>query len=102
MQLLGGLNLETAEVALGARTDPESHAARSITEFEIIHNQTGLAGAVDIQAGLSAFDRNAVSGPDTRLEVYVTLVLLRLLLAGHREAEFRMRAVLRGMIAADL
>src|SRR5712692_854425 len=100
--LLSGLNLETGEIAFGAWTDPKGHAARGITQFEIIHNQTGLAGAVDIQAGLRAFDRDAVAGPDTRLEVYVTLVFLRRLLAGHREAEFRVRAVLRGMIAADL
>ncbi len=47
-----GLDLETGEITFGARSDPEGHAARGITEFEIIHNQTGLAGAVDIQAGL--------------------------------------------------
>src|SRR5260221_8116701 len=100
--LLCGLDFETAEVTFGARTDPQSHAARSITEFEIIHNKAGLAGAVDIQAGLRAFDRDAITGPDARLEVHVTLVLLRRLLPGHGEAEFRVRAVLRRMIAADL
>src|SRR5260370_7303158 len=50
-QLLSGLDLETGEITFGAWSDPEGHAARGITKFEIIHNQTGLAGAVDIQAG---------------------------------------------------
>src|SRR5260370_16308836 len=60
MQLLSGLDLETGEIAFGAWSDPEGHAPRGITEFEIIHNQTGLAGALDIQAGLFPFHPHAV------------------------------------------
>src|SRR5260370_34581348 len=85
-QLLSGLDLETGEITFRAWSDREGHAARGITEFEIIHNQTGLAGAVDIQASLCPFDRDAVTGPDARLEVHVTLILFRCLLAGGREA----------------
>src|SRR5216684_5569789 len=75
MQLLSGLDLKTGEVAFGARTDPEGNTARGIAEFQVIHNQTGLAGAVDIQPGLRAFDRDAIAGPDARLEVHVAFVL---------------------------
>src|SRR5712692_6420468 len=57
-----GLNLETAEITFGAWSDPEGHAARGITEFEIIHNQTGLADAVDIQAGRRTPGRISPSG----------------------------------------
>src|SRR3979411_2763463 len=101
-QLLSGLDLETGEISFGAWSDPKGHAPRGITEFEIIHNQTGLAGAVDIQAGLRHVDRDAVAGPDARLEVHVTLILFRGLLAGVREAKIWVRAILRGMIASDL
>src|SRR5260370_41455902 len=101
-QLLSGLDLETGEITFGARSAPEGHAARGITEFEIIHNQTGLAGAVDIQAGLCPFDRDAVAGPDSRLEVHVTLILFRCLLASVREAKIWVRTILRRMIATDL
>src|SRR5260370_10618859 len=101
-QLLSGLDLETGEIGFGAWSDPEGHAARGIAEFEIIHNQTGLAAAVDIQAGLCPFDSDAVAGPDARLEVHVTLILFWCLLAGVREAEIWIRTILRGMIAADL
>src|SRR5215471_5896093 len=55
-----------------------------------------------IEAGLVAFDRDAIAGPDTRFEIDVTLVLLWPLLPHFGEAEFRMRAVLRGVIAANL
>src|SRR5258708_13355581 len=82
-----GLDLETGEITFGAWSDPEGHAARGITEFEIIHNQTGLAGAVDIQAGLPPFDRDAVTGPDPRLEVPVTLILFPCLLARGPQAK---------------
>src|SRR5216684_2993580 len=102
MQLLSGLDLKTGEVAFGARTDPEGNTARGIAEFQVIHNQTGLSGPVDVEAGLRAFDRDAIAGPDARLEVHVAFVLLGRLLAGLRKAKFRVRAVLRGMIAADL
>src|SRR5260370_40108996 len=74
-QLLSGLDLETGEITFGAWSDPEGHAARGITKFEIIHNQTGLAGAVDIQAGLRPFDRDAGAGPDARLKGHRTLLL---------------------------
>src|SRR5260370_20252841 len=79
--LLSGLDVETGEITFGAWSDPEGHTARGIAEFEIIHNQTGLAGAIDIQVGLRPFDRDAVAGPDARLEVHVTLVLFWCLLA---------------------
>src|SRR5438128_4871101 len=95
-QLLSGLDLETGEISFGAWSDPESDAARGITELEIVHNQTGLGGAVDIQAGFRPVDRDAVAGPHARLEVHVALVLFRCLLAGDREAKIRVRAVLRG------
>src|SRR5215471_10889017 len=55
-----------------------------------------------IEAGLVAFDRDAIAGPDTRLEIDVTFVLLRPLAPHFGESEFRMRAVLRGVIAANL
>src|SRR5260370_22114265 len=100
-QLLSGLDLEPGEITFGSWSDPEGHAARGITKFEIIYNQTGLAGAVDIQAGLRPFDRDAVAGPDARLKVHVTLILSRCLLAGVREAKIWVRAILRGMIAAE-
>src|SRR5260370_1025283 len=57
---------------------------------------------MDVEAGLRAFDRDAIAGPDARLEVHVAFVLLGRLLARLRKAEFRVRAVLRGMISADL
>src|SRR6185503_5666564 len=101
-ELFGGLDLETREIALGPRSDPEGHGARGITELEIVHNQTGLCGAMDIQTGCGPFDRDAVAGPDARFEVHVALVFFRGLLARDREAEVRVRAVLRGMIAAHL
>src|SRR5258707_10797312 len=101
-QLLSGLDLEAGEITFGAWSDPEGHAARGITKFEIIHNQTGLAGAVDIQAGLRPFDRDAVAGPDARLKVHVTLILSRCLLAGVREAKILVRAILRCKIAVEV
>src|SRR5258708_10558329 len=81
-QLLSGLDLETGEITFGARPDPEGHAARGITEFEIIHNQTGLAGAVDIEAGLPPLHPDSGAGPDARPEGHATLIPFRRLLAG--------------------
>src|SRR5882672_3001082 len=102
MQLLGSLDLETGEIPFGTRSDPEGHAARGITEFEIIDNQTGLAGPVDIQASLRPVDRDAVACPDAWLEVHVALIFFRCLLAGDRKAETWVSAVLRRVITADL
>src|SRR5260370_13371984 len=80
-QLLSGLDLETGEITFGAWSDPEGHAARGITTFEIIHNQTGLAGAVDIQAGPPPLLPDAVSAPDARRTCSVTTILSPLPLA---------------------
>src|SRR5260370_12846962 len=76
-QLLSGLDLETGEITFGARPDPEGHAARGITEFEIIHNQTGLAGAVDIQAAPRPLDPESGAGPDARPAGHAALTLFR-------------------------
>jgi hypothetical protein len=57
---------------------------------------------VDKQAGFRPFDRDAVARPHPRLEVHVALVLFWRLLARDREAEIGVRAVLRGVVAADL
>src|SRR5258708_34877754 len=52
MQLLGGLDLTTGEVAFGSRPDPKGHTARVIAEFQVIHIQTEQAGPVCLESGL--------------------------------------------------
>src|SRR6266567_59613 len=101
-QLLGGRDFESAEVTFCAWSNPEGHSARRISEFQITHNETGLAGAIHIQPGLGPFDSDAVVGPHPRLQVHVTLILSRRLLARLCEIEIWVCAVLRGMISADL
>src|SRR5207253_3099466 len=92
-QLLGRRDLEAGEIPFGAWSNPKRHPARGIAEFEIIHNQTGLVGAVDIQTRLRSFDGDAVTSPGARLEVHVALIFFRCLLTGDREAKIRVCAV---------
>jgi hypothetical protein len=46
--LLSRLDFETCEVALGPRADPQCDTARGIAEFQIVHDQARLGGAVNI------------------------------------------------------
>src|SRR5262245_57029703 len=88
--LPGLADLQTGEVALSARTDPERHAAGRVAELEIVHDQARLRRAMDVQARLRAVHGDAVARPHPRLEIDIALVLLRRLRARHGEAEVRM------------
>src|SRR5262245_7059144 len=102
--LLHGVRLDrqTGEIALGSRPDPEGHVAGRVAEFEVVHDEGGLRRSVDVEPGGGALHGDADPGPDAGLQIHVTLVLLRRLLARAGEVEVGERAVLRRVIAAYL
>lgn len=89
-------------MGLGAGADPEGDGAGTGRELEIVDDEAGLRGAVDVEAGFGAGDLDADTSPDAGLEIDIALVLFGGLFAEAVEVEAGVSAVLGGVVAADL
>jgi CSLREA domain-containing protein len=71
-------------------------------ELEIIYDQAGLLGSVNIEPRFAVLHLDLVPGPTPRLQIHVRLILLGRLQTRASEVKIRIRTVLGGIIPPDL
>jgi hypothetical protein len=100
--LLAFPDLEVGKVGFGTWSDPEGDGPFRGVQLEVVDNEAGLRGPMDVKAGGAPVDDDFVAGPDAGFEIDVGFVLFGRFLAQAGEAVAGVGAVLGGVVAADL
>jgi hypothetical protein len=67
-------NSQIGKISIRVASGPKGHFAAKLSKFEIVDNEAGLIGSVDVKFRQRARHDDAKSGPYTRLKIRIGFV----------------------------